>query len=257
MKFCLISCNIRFDNPADGANAWPHRRELLTQTLTKHHPDIIATQEGRYTQLKDFETLIKDFEIIDQHRSWIKERMYPTFFVRKDQFEIIKSEDLWLSETPGVAGSLSFESMFPRLMTWVKLQPKNSKTNLILVNTHLDHVKTQTRVNQVKVLVQEIKRIWTDNSLLFVMGDFNDSPQSEVRQTLLKEFPHLQDAWAMFNHIEETSHHAFNGECQNGARIDWIMVDNKTKVENCQMDKSQVAGQYPTDHFPIVCNISF
>lgn len=257
MKFCLISCNIRFDNPADGVNAWPHRRDILALSLLKHRPDIIATQEGRYTQLKDFESLLSDFHIVDPHRSWIKERMYPTFFVRKDQFEVLRSEDLWLSETPEIAGSLSFGSTFPRLMTWVKLQPKNSKTNFFLVNTHLDHVKTETRINQIKVLAREIKRLWNENSLLFITGDFNDSPQSEVRKILIQEFSGLQDAWAIFNNIEETSHHAFNGECQNGSRIDWVMVDKRARVENCLMDKGQVNGRYPTDHFPIVCNFSF
>lgn len=257
MELCLISCNIRFDNPADGANAWPHRRNILSQTLLKHNPDIIATQEGRFAQLKDFETLLGDFLIIDSHRSWIKERMYPTIFVKKDRFEILKSEDLWLSETPGVAGSLSFESMFPRLMTWVKLQPKNSKTNFFVINTHLDHVKPQTRVSQVKVLIKEIKRFWNENSLLFITGDFNDSPQSEVRKVLEQEFPNLQDAWSLFNKTEETSHHAFSGECQNGARIDWVMADKKAKIENCVMEKGTVDGRYPTDHFPIICNLSF
>jgi endonuclease/exonuclease/phosphatase family metal-dependent hydrolase len=159
MRLCLISSNIRFDNPADGVNAWPHRRSLLSEILLKHSPDIIATQEGRYSQLVDFNELLRDFEIVDHHRSWIKERMYPTFFIRKNTFELIKSEDLWLSETPHVAGSASFGSAFPRLLTWMKIQPKDTDKNLIVVNTHLDHVKSETRLEQVKVLGKEIKKL--------------------------------------------------------------------------------------------------
>lgn len=256
MKLCLTTCNIRFNNPADGANSWPHRRLHLTQNLLSHSPDIIATQEGRFDQLKDLEDLLEDFEIIDQHRSWIKERMYPSFFVRKDRFEVIKSEDLWLSETPQVAGSKSFESAFPRLMTWIKIQPKNSETNFLLVNTHLDHIKRETRADQIRVLAQEIKKIWDPGTVLVIMGDFNDSPDSQVREILNENFPVLVDAWKLFNAQEETSHHAFNGECQNGSRIDWILVDQKVKIENCIMDKRTSEGRYPSDHFPIVCQIS-
>lgn len=256
MKLCLTSCNIRFNNPADGVNSWPHRRLHLTNTLLAHFPDIIASQEGRFEQLKDFESLLKDYEIIDQHRSWIKERMYPSFFLKKDRFEVIKSEDLWLSETPGIAGSKSFESAFPRLMTWIKIQPKESKENLLIVNTHLDHIKKETRFHQVSVLAQEIKRIWDKTSTLIIMGDFNDAPQSEVRDILTLNFPELLDAWKLFNAVEETSHHAFSGECQNGSRIDWILVDQKASIESCIMDKSLSEGRYPSDHFPIVCKIS-
>jgi endonuclease/exonuclease/phosphatase family metal-dependent hydrolase len=256
MKLCLVSSNIRFDNPADGANAWPHRRTILAETILKHFPQVIATQEGRFNQLKDFEELLKDYEIVDQHRSWIKERMYPTFFVRKDAFELLQSEDLWLSETPMVAGSISFDSAFPRLMTWMKIQPKNSESNLLFVNTHLDHVKAQTRHHQIKVLTDEVRRLKNKTNKLIIMGDFNDSPGSDVRRILMEAFPELCDSWKAFNQVEETSHHAFSGECQNGSRIDWILVDQDLKLESCFLDKSTVNGKYPSDHFPVVCDIT-
>lgn len=255
MKLCLISCNIRFDNAHDGANAWPFRRANLSSLLLSHTPHLIGTQEGRYGQLKDFESFLKDFEIIDHHRSWIKERMYPSFFVKKNHFEIIKSGDLWLSETPEVAGSISFESTFPRLMTWAILQPKNSNLTFLVVNTHLDHVKVQTRTQQIKVFIQEIKRL-KQGMPIIILGDFNDAPEGEVRHILNQEISGLQDAWKLFNATEETSHHAFNGECQNGSRIDWILVDQKIKVESCILEKKNFEGKYPTDHFPVICNIS-
>jgi endonuclease/exonuclease/phosphatase family metal-dependent hydrolase len=256
MKLCLVSSNIRFDNPADGANAWPQRRSLLAETLLAHAPDVIATQEGRFAQLKDFETILPGYEIVDQHRSWIKERMYPTFFVRKNAFEILRSEDVWLSETPEVAGSASFGSAFPRLMTLLRLQPKGSDVNIVFVNTHLDHVKPETRAAQVEVLVRETRRHLSPAAALVVMGDFNDAPTSGVRRIITDAFPALVDAWGACNEIEETSHHAFTGECQNGARIDWILVDRTLGIESCFLEKRTVDGRYPSDHFPVVCRLS-
>ena len=255
MELCLITCNIRFDNPADGPNAWKYRRDFLTQTLQQYNPSLIATQEGRFHQLNEFETSLIDFHLVDEHRSWIGERMYPAFFIKNDTFEYLGSGDMWLSETPDIAGSLSFESAFPRLMTWTKLQIKNSKQNIFVVNTHLDHVKAETRIHQIQVLATEIKRIWDISCPLVIMGDFNDSPNSQIREVLMNEFPCLQDAWKMFNQTEETSHHAFTGEMQNGARIDWILIDSKLTVTSCLMDKSVKDGLYPTDHYPIVCKI--
>lgn len=255
MNLCLITSNIRFDNPSDGSNSWNHRKEFLTKTLLSHDPDIIASQEGRFNQLKEFEDLLVNYEMIDYHRSWIKDRMYPTFFLKKNKFEIIKSLDIWLSETPDIAGSLSFGSAFPRLMTWIKVQPKNSDLNFLLVNTHLDHVKEETRLQQTRVLVSEIEKIQTSNSRLIILGDFNDPPEGKVRKIILKSFPDLIDGWKLHNASEETSHHAFNGECQNGSRIDWILTDQSIQVKNCIFDKRNKDGKFPSDHFPVICKI--
>lgn len=255
MELCLISCNIRFDNPADGQNSWPNRRDFLVETLLKHDPAIIASQEGRVHQLNEFKTCLRDYEMIDQHRSWIGERMYPTIFIKSGLFEYLSSGDTWLSETPHIAGSLSFESAFPRLMTWTKLQVKGGNQNLLIINSHLDHIKPETRLSQAKVLTQEINKIWDKQSSLIIMGDFNDSPDSPVREILSSEFIDQQDAWRIFNKIEETSHHSFTGEMQNGARIDWILVDKRLFIKSCIMDKAVKDGFYPTDHYPIVCHI--
>lgn len=256
-QLCLISCNIRFDNPSDGVNAWPSRRTILCSTLMDHFPDLLATQEGRFNQLKDFETLLGDYSMITGHRGWIDERMYPTFFLKNNTFDILASGDQWLSETPEVAGSFSFGSAFPRLMTWIKIKPKNSAEKFLVINTHLDHIHSETRQEQIKVLIHEIKKIWQTDMKLIVMGDFNESPTSLVRDYLTSAFPNLQDAWKIFHSQEETSHHAFNGECQNGARIDWIMVDDKIKIHNAFMNKKASDGLYPSDHFPIICQINF
>ncbi len=94
MELTLITCNIRFDNPADGDNAWAHRRIFLRDTLLSDSPDIIATQEGRFDQLQDLNSLLEDYDLVDPHRSWIGERMYPTFFLKKSKFELMKSEDI-------------------------------------------------------------------------------------------------------------------------------------------------------------------
>lgn len=254
MELTLVTCNIRFDNPADGDNAWPHRRLFLRDTLLSHSPDIVATQEGRYQQLQDLESLLEGYKLIDQHRAWIGERMYPTFFLKKKSFEVLKSEDLWLSETPDIAGSRSFGSAFPRLMTWMKIQPVGSESDLWFVNTHLDHVREETRLGQMSVLTREIERFWNPSDKIIVMGDFNDSPESRVRQNLVERLG-LVDSWKLFNPHEETSHHAFCGEIPNGHRIDWIMVDKRVRVEASQLDKSSRDGKFPTDHYPVITRI--
>ena len=43
--------NLRYDNPADGANAWPKRQTIVKQHIQQTHPDVIGMQEVLVHQL--------------------------------------------------------------------------------------------------------------------------------------------------------------------------------------------------------------
>lgn len=51
----VISYNIRFNNPADGENAWPKRSEQLIALLQFHQPDIFGLQEALIGQIEDIQ----------------------------------------------------------------------------------------------------------------------------------------------------------------------------------------------------------
>ena len=46
----VMTFNVRYPNPGDGANAWPARRDLLVETIRARRPDVIGTQELFYEQ---------------------------------------------------------------------------------------------------------------------------------------------------------------------------------------------------------------
>lgn len=253
MDFNLVSCNIRFDNPHDGDNAWIFRREFLAKTLLKHSPTIIATQEGRESQLCDFLSLLPHFAMATNHRPWIQERMYPTIYFDRTKIELLESGDQWLSTTPDIAGSKSFESAFPRLMTWGLFNLKRREKKILVVNTHLDHIKEETRSSQIDVLISCVKKIIRPDHSLVLLGDFNTTPQSDVRRKIIDAFPHLIDTWRIFNPIEEASFHSFTGNYEHDMRIDWILADKELKVQNSFMDRRMTEGEkFPSDHFPVI-----
>ncbi|MFP5490318.1 MAG: endonuclease/exonuclease/phosphatase family protein [Bacteriovoracia bacterium] len=245
----VISSNIRFDNPADGVNQWSKRKDHLAKTLLSQSPLIIGTQEGREPQLREMCKLLPGYSMIDFNREWLSERMYPCFFVKTDSVNVLDCGDIWLSETPHIPGSSSFDSAFPRLCTWLKVEI--NKTLWLFANVHLDHVKLSTRLAQVGVLGEEINKIKTTEKLI-ILGDFNDSPQSELRDHLLSHFPTLHDPWLG---PEESSHHPFTGDHPDGSRIDWILVEGQFKNSEMKMLKDSHQGHWPSDHFPICCHI--
>lgn len=249
----IITSNIRFSNPSDGAHDWPYRLPLLVDLYQNFGPDILATQEGRIGQLKELDEKLPELILIDTHRNWIDERMYPCLFINPQTISIERSGDIWLSETPAIPGSKSFDSAFPRLCTWAEVTFKSSGKQLMIVNTHLDHILNSTRVQQTNVLINEIKKI-NDRDLIIV-GDFNESPLTSIKSHLMDAFE-LKDPWTEKNYPEETSHHGFSGlETIAGDRIDWILIPRNFECSNLVMDKRSVKNVYPSDHYPILATV--
>lgn len=246
----VISSNIRFSTTDDGAHRWENRCRLLARILLSHRPVIVATQEGREPQLRELAQLLSPLRLVADGRPWIAERMYPCIFVDPSSVEVYENGDFWLSETPLTPGSVSFESAFPRLCSWAHVGMRGQK--FLVASTHLDHVLDETRNKQAAVLVEQLRRLLLPGEKILLMGDFNDEPTSKTRSIIQRGLPELSDPWKK---SEESSHHPFSGTCPAGARIDWILLSSAIEVEDIFLEKSNEQGQWPSDHFPVVCKI--
>lgn len=248
----IISSNIRFENPEDGANDWPHRKGLLSKIINDFDTDILVTQEGRKPQLLELENLIPNLKLIDSHREWISHRMYPCIFINPDKIQVINSGDIWLSKTPYENGSSSFDSAFPRLCSWASIKVLKSKKGFMIINLHLDHVKAQTRSSQIKVCLKEIDKINSKNLPYILAGDFNESPFEDVRSIINSSWTQLIDPWQILKKAETSSHHKFNDNLKSGNRIDWILTDkNEFDIIDISFDEASENGVYPSDHLPL------
>lgn len=253
MNLKIITSNIRYENAHDGIHSWENRLPLLQQIYTEFGPDILATQEGKEKQIKSLAQKLS-LKLVEGHREWIEDRMYPCLYVNEEQISVIESGDIWLSDTPQVRGSVSFKSTFPRLCTWMRINHLVNDQEYIVINTHLDHVLEETRLEQTKVLVNEINKINKNNIPLILMGDFNDSPESSIRKIILEELD-LKDPWIEEAIPEETSHHSFLGDKAEGVRIDWILVPLAFAVQDIRLEKKSFDDIFPSDHYPLLATL--
>lgn len=253
MQLKIISSNIRYENNLDGIHSWINRLPLLQNIFMEFSPDILATQEGKEIQIKSLANAIP-MKLVADHRQWITERMYPSLYVNEQRIEVNDSGDIWLSKTPTLNGSASFKSAFPRLCTWMRITHLTTSHKYIVVNTHLDHVLEETRVEQIKVLISEVQTLNKSKLPLILMGDFNDSPNSDVGKLILKHF-NLKDPWIELSHPEESSHHAFLGEKAIGERIDWILIPNNLSASEIRLEKKSFNNIYPSDHYPLLATL--
>lgn len=252
----LISTNIRFANPADGLNSWEFRKNFLANTLLDFAPHIIASQEGRKPQILELNELLSDYQLIDGHRPWIEERMYPCLFIQKSWAKVVESGDVWLSETPNRPGSQAFNSLFPRLATWALMELPN-KTTIFVINTHLDHIQSETRQKQVEVLLNELGDFLKTYPSI-IAGDFNEGPYGKARAVIQNSEMDLLDPWHDLGLPEEGSYHSFKGKFEEKAeRIDWILHTKHFSPVSIHLDKSQDGEVFPSDHYPVKTVLKF
>ncbi len=250
----LVSSNIRYANDHDGVHAWDIRKHLIAETFNEIGIDFLGTQEGRREQIVELEKILINLELIQKHREWISDRMYPSIFFNSKKYKLLHSQDIWLSTTPHAPGSSSFQSSFPRLLTLASFEELTTTKKINVVNTHLDHVLSSTREEQVKVLINELKKLNFIPHI--IMGDFNEKPNHEIKKQMMNEF-HLKDPWDEKSLPEETSHHGFLGTATTkGERIDWILINNHWQCDSIYLEKKCVNGIYLSDHYPLVASFT-
>jgi len=240
----VISSNIRYDEPQDKQHCWKNRRDFLASCLLDYHPDLLATQEGKRPQLQDIASRLSGLRCADTHRQWEASLMYPCIFYNPDTLTLRDSGDIWLSESPMTIGSSSFGSQYPRLCTWAHFD-----SDLLVINVHLDDLNPDTRLCQIRVLMDQIN-LFGMNGPMLLMGDFNESPDGPVRSLINEVWSTLQDPWQELGQEEEPSHHNFLEAIDYASRVDWILTDTALQAQEILLDKSRSEqGLYPSDHY--------
>jgi endonuclease/exonuclease/phosphatase family metal-dependent hydrolase len=248
----VMTFNLRFDNPEDGPHAWPLRRELAVRTILEEAPDLLGTQECTISQLQYL------IEKLEGYRACIPPRQrdddptsqMPTIFYREERWSISRCGEFWLSETPAVYRSKSWEAAFPRLFTHGKFRHLPTGKQLWFANTHLDHVSAQARLMAARMIRGWVLR---RRLPLVLVGDFNEGVDGPVHQ-LLTHGP-LRDVWRDWRGCEgpeaSTIHH-FTGKGQGG-RIDWILASRHFQAVEIHLVERQEG--FPSDHFPCVSTL--
>ena len=185
----LLCLNIRYDNPADGENAWTLRRELMAQWIQDSiQPDIICLQEVLHHQLNYFDSLWKQdygyFGVGREDGQWKGE--YAPIFYKKCRFNRIQSKTVWLSPTPDVP-SKGWDAACERIVTVVYLQDLVKKDTICVFNTHWDHVGKEARTKSAEILLEEYFKV-PDHWGFFAAGDFNANSNESSIVRLMTEW---------------------------------------------------------------------
>src|SRR5690606_25097960 len=99
------------------------------------------------------------------------------------RYELLAAGTYWLSETPLLAGSKSWDTARARHANWVRLREKKTGLQFRVVNLHLDHVSGEAKIQQAKMVVEESAQYQTAFNQILT-GDFNTRHDSRVFESV-------------------------------------------------------------------------
>ncbi len=259
----VMTFNIKYDEPRDGINAWPNRKQMVADIIKKNDADIVGVQEALNHQLKDLEVLLPDMAWCGVGRTDGKEGgEYSAILYRKSRLKLLETKTFWLSETPDTPGSKGWDAAFPRVVTWAKFKDLRSKKEFYHFNTHFDHVGEVARVNSARLILERAANI-AKKARIVVTGDFNANNETEIYRILTQSETGKPPLLADARKISETPHSGptatFNSfkELVPDAWIDYMFVNKGIRVLRHVAIDDRPEGLWPSDHLPVLAEISF
>ena len=258
-----VAFNIRFDNPKDGENAWPNRKEMVGKWIESESPDVIGLQEALRHQINDIKKVATAYSEYGVGRDDGKSRgEHCTILYLKKRFTLDKKDcgTFWFSDTPEKIASKSWGNEIPRICTWARLIHKKTGKGFYLYNVHYDHQSQSSRIGASNLIIERISNRKQSNEPIILMGDFNAAEKNPAI-TVFKEEPlKLVDTFRVVKPDEKMvkTFHGFRGGSFMGGKIDHVVILPKTaEVRSAEIVRFNKDNRYLSDHYPVRAKLSF
>lgn len=257
----VMTYNIRLDTKADGINEWSNRIEKVSGLIKEYNPDLLGVQEALHKQMMDLKSNLTEYDFVGVGRDDGKEKgEYSALFYKKDKFEVIAQNTFWLSETPTIPGSKSWDAAITRIVTYAVLKDKSSGKSFACFNTHFDHLGKEARKNSAKLIKTQIAALKLPalpkrKIPLIVTGDFNSEPTDEPYKTMIDgDMVRLVDARPS-NDLTGTFC-GFEVGAMKCKTIDYIFHSPHWKSSNYKVIQKNDGKYYPSDHLPVMATFT-
>lgn len=256
----VMSFNLRYNTPNDGAHAWPERKELVATTIRFHRADVIGVQEALHDQMRDLEQTLPEHKWVGAGRDDGKTQgEYAAIFYRHARFELLESGSFWLSEKPEQAGSVGWDAAITRMVTWAKFRDLRSGKTFFHFNTHFDHLGQKAREESAKLLRARITALAREAAVVLT-GDFNATEASPVYKILVAEaqprrwLKNARTISTLPHHGPDWTFHGF-GKAPERTTIDFIFVSEAVRVLRHAALYEYGEERYPSDHLPVFAEV--
>jgi endonuclease/exonuclease/phosphatase family metal-dependent hydrolase len=252
----ILTCNIRLPLAEDVAtgNGWEARREFCADVIVKQKPDLVCLQECREVQLANLLSRMAGWQAVGlSHPDIGSDRVNPILFPQS-RFDLVSSGGFWLSESPHIEGSKSWDSARGRFVNWAQLADRKAGAQLRIWNTHFDHIGQTARERSGAMLAEATQALPAALPQLLA-GDFNSGGSHPGIKALISSG--WKDTYAAVHGPDDPGFtaHRFLGaaraddKTKPGRKIDWIFCRDGAKTLAAEIIRDSRNGRYPSDHY--------
>jgi endonuclease/exonuclease/phosphatase family metal-dependent hydrolase len=249
----VMTYNIRYDNPGDSINQWSNRKDKLCQLIKKYNPDIFGVQEALHHQLTDMSNALGQYPYLGVGRDDGKQKgEYSAIFFKRDKFELVEQKTFWLSETPDVPGSKSWDAAITRVATYAIFRDKTAGTKFLVINTHFDHIGAEARTKSAELIKTKIGDM--AEFAVILTGDLN-CLRSEPPYPVLTD-PATLELMDPAPADPPGTFCTFTVNSVPCKAIDYILHSNQWLADNYRVIQDNDGKYYPSDHVPVIVTLT-
>ncbi|WP_224996287.1 endonuclease/exonuclease/phosphatase family protein [Cesiribacter sp. SM1] len=253
----IASYNIRYDNPGDVQNPWKERLPVIVKLIKFHDFDIFGSQEGLHHQLDDLARGLGAYAYTGVGRDDGKEAgEFSAIFYKNDKFTLLQNGNFWLS-TDTSKPNKGWDAALPRICSWGQFQVKDSGFRFYFFNVHFDHKGVEARRESSKLILEQIRKI-AGSSPVILSGDFNIDQMNESYR-ILNSSKTIKSAYdqAALVYAPNGTFNAFDINSKSDSRIDHIFLTPHFKVQKYGILTDSYQGKFPSDHFPVLVQVTY
>lgn len=268
LDLLLMTYNVRVasESLAVGEQPWRSRLTLMgdqiKRELAGRPQSLLCFQEARLSQVNDLKIeLGADWNYVGVGRDDGREAgEFSPIFYQTSEWTLQEQHTYWLSETPEVAGSLSWDAALPRIVNVARFQHSVTGAPFVYMCTHFDHQGQVAREQSAELLVR-IAHEWAaeDPSVpVFLGGDLNVESESTAYQTLAKNMDDIKNVVPIENqHGYDKTYTGWDFNVTNDSRIDYIFVRDTRGLhwESFGVLNNFEKGVFISDHRPVVVKV--
>ncbi|MCQ2484124.1 MAG: endonuclease/exonuclease/phosphatase family protein [Clostridia bacterium] len=246
----VVSFNLRCTGT--GKTSVAYRAPLMVAQLKEIGADSMGFQEANYRWMSYLVDHLEDYDYVGVSRTNGKNLgEFSPIFYNKNKYEVVASDTFWLSKTPEKAGSKDWGSANVRICTWAMLRNKATGECYVHFNTHLDHISSEARENQMKVLLEKVTA-FAGKYPVVLTGDFNDYSDSVMYQEATEV---LNDSRLLAPVTDEKpTYHNYGKKSQ---LIDFVFVSDDVTPLVYHVIDDKINDVFLSDHYGIYVDLKF
>ena len=247
MKIKVMSFNIRYGEWGIG------RQDRVLALIEQESPDIFGVQEANEAWVSLIHSRFdksEKYAFLGTGREGRGNGEHNFVFYRKDKFNLLESNTLWLTDTPEVMSKHPESDCF-RIMTYQVLERKSDGQVFIHINTHLDHVGVAARISQTQMITKWVEENYGNQFPVVITGDFNAPETTEEIQIFFKAgFENVNR-----DKITTRTFNAYDDSGAGGSLIDFILINDLYTDISYKVCAEKMDGEWISDHNAIVAEL--